>query len=312
VTATKLPIKIAIVGVGKIARDQHVPTIAKDQRFELAATVSSSGGLAGVENFATIEDLLASRPDIPAVSLCMPPVPRFLAAKAAIAAGRHVMLEKPPGATVAEVFALQTLAQKAGITLYTTWHSRYANGVATARERLSRQKVHSVRIDWKEDVRKWHPGQDWIWEPGGVGVFDPGINALSILTAILPVPVHLTEATLSFPQNRATPIAADLSFTDGGTLAVTATFDWRHEKDELWQICVETDGGSLRLTNGGAKLSIDGADHPVSGPGEYPALYDHFTHLLATGTSDVDPTPLIHVADAFMLGRHVVVESFYD
>jgi D-galactose 1-dehydrogenase len=43
-----------------------------------------------------------------------------------------------------------------------------------------------VNVIWREDVRVWHPGQDWIWQPGGLGVFDPGINALSIITHILP------------------------------------------------------------------------------------------------------------------------------
>ena len=39
--------KIALVGIGKIARDQHIPAIAADPRFELAATVSRSGGVDG-------------------------------------------------------------------------------------------------------------------------------------------------------------------------------------------------------------------------------------------------------------------------
>ena len=54
-----------------------------------------------------------------------------------------------------------------------------ANGCARA-------SWSSGRIIWKEDVHHWHPGQRWIWEPGGFGVFDPGINALSVLTEILP------------------------------------------------------------------------------------------------------------------------------
>ncbi len=39
-------------------------------------------------------------------------------------------------------------------------------------------------------------------EPGGLGVIDPGINALSIVTAILPKPVHLVSAELEFPEGR--------------------------------------------------------------------------------------------------------------
>ncbi|MBV0912786.1 Gfo/Idh/MocA family protein [Anianabacter salinae] len=303
---------IAIVGVGKIARDQHIPAIAADPAFRLAATVSRSGGVDGVENFDTLTALLAARPDIRAVSLCMPPAVRYAAASQAIAAGRDVMLEKPPGATLAEVHALQDAARTAGVTIHATWHSRHANGVAAAKEWLSGKKITSVRIDWKEDVRKWHPGQAWIWQPGGLGVFDPGINALSILTEIMPHPLHLTAATLSVPSNCATPIAADLDFAGPDGLTVAAVFDWRLESGEIWQIAVETESGRLDLTEGGARLFLGGTEQPVDGPGEYPALYRRFGDLIAARASDMDLRPLVHVADAFMLGRHVAVDPFHD
>ncbi len=303
---------IAIVGVGKIARDQHVPAIADSSRFALAATVSGSGGIEGIENHGDIDALLAARPDISAVSLCMPPIPRFAAARAAIRAGRHVMLEKPPGASVAEVLTLERLAREAGVSLFATWHSRHAAGVAPARDWLRDRHVRRVRIDWKEDVRKWHPGQAWIWEPGGLGVFDPGINALSIMTEILPAPVYLRKATLSFPENRAAPIAADLSFAGSDEIDVEAAFDWREEGGEIWQIEVSTDDGTLNLREGGATLRIDGVDQAVEGRGEYPALYERFGALIEAAESDLDPMPLIHVADAFMLGRHVRVAPFHD
>ncbi|SDY30265.1 Gfo/Idh/MocA family protein [Citreimonas salinaria] len=303
---------IAIVGVGKIARDQHIPALARDPRFQLAATASRSGGVQGVETFETLGALLAARPDIPAVSLCMPPVPRFAAAREAIAAGRHVMLEKPPGASLAEVFRLEALARQAGVTLFASWHSRAAAGVAPAREWLAGRRPKRIRIDWKEDVRKWHPGQAWIWEPGGLGVFDPGINALSILTEICPVPLHLTASTLTFPENRATPIAADLTFTDGDGLDATAGFDWRQEGGDIWQMEIDTDAGQLRLLDGGARLFIDGQETTLDDTGEYPTLYRQFGQLIAEGRSDVDAAPLIHVADAFMLGRHLRGDPFHD
>ncbi|TIP51034.1 MAG: gfo/Idh/MocA family oxidoreductase, partial [Mesorhizobium sp.] len=67
-----------------------------------------------------------------------------------------------------------------------SWHSRYAPAVEAARDFLGSTTIRSAAINWKEDVRRWHPNQDWIWAPGGFGVFDPGINALSIATHILP------------------------------------------------------------------------------------------------------------------------------
>ncbi|MDT0682941.1 Gfo/Idh/MocA family oxidoreductase [Roseicyclus sp. F158] len=306
------PLPVALVGIGKIARDQHVPALAGSDAFALAACVSRSGGIEGIETHATLEALLDARPDIPAVSLCMPPVPRFAAARAAIAAGKHVMLEKPPGATIAEVLRLRQMADGAGVTLFASWHSRMAGGVAPAKAWLADKRVRRIRIDWKEDVRKWHPGQEWIWEAGGLGVFDPGINALSILTEICPGLLHLTAATLTFPENRDTPIAADLTFTGGDDVEATAGFDWRQEGDDIWQIEVETDAGPLRLTEGGSRLFIDGAEQEAGTLGEYPALYARFDELIAGRHSDTDAAPLIHVADAFMLGRRVAGAAFHD
>nr|WP_226898421.1 Gfo/Idh/MocA family oxidoreductase [Mangrovicoccus algicola] len=301
-----------MAGIGKIARDQHIPAIAADPGLGLAATVSRSGGIEGVENHATMEALLAARPDIAAVSLCMPPQVRFEAAAAALRAGRHVMLEKPPGATVTEVLRLRDLAASQGVTLFATWHSRQAAGVATAKSFLAGKAIRRVRIDWKEDVRHWHPGQDWIWEPGGLGVFDPGINALSILTEILPAPVHVTAAELTFPENRAQPIAADLRFAGADGLVVEAEFDWRQTGPQTWDILAETDVGSLRLSDGGARLAIDGTAQEVAGSGEYPGLYRRFAGLIAAGQSDVDVAPLLHVADAFLTGRRNLTEPFHD
>jgi D-galactose 1-dehydrogenase len=303
-----MALQVALVGIGKIALDQHVPAINASPDWDLAATVSRKGQIEGVEAFTTIEDMLSARPEIGVVSLALPPVPRFAYAEAALKAGRHVMLEKPPGATLAEIHALEALARDRGLTLYATWHSRMAHAVAPARAWLAGKTVTRAHITWREDVRKWHPGQDWVFEPGGMGVMDPGINALSILTEILPLPVHMTSAELEFPANRQTPIAARLTFLGN----VTADFDWRQEGPQTWDIEVDTPAGTLALRMGGNLLEIDG--RPVAGEqsimGEYPALYARMATLVHTGASDVDLAPMIHVADAMTLARRRVTDNF--
>jgi len=250
--------------------------------------------------------MLNDRPDIPVVSLCLPPVPRFEYAQMAIAAGRHVMLEKPPGATLAEVHALQAQAGRAGVSLYATWHSRMACGVASAKSWLADKGVKSVHITWHEDVRRWHPGQEWVFAPGGMGVFDPGINALSILTEILPYPIFLREADLQFPSNRDTPIAASLRFSRN----VTADFDWRQEQTQTWEILVETSAGPLKLSHGGAQLFINDAQQDVGENQEYPALYNRMATLVRDGMSDIDLAPMVHVSDAMTLGKRTTVAPF--
>lgn len=301
--------KVALVGIGKIARDQHVPALAASPDWELAATVSRSGTVEGVEAFTDFAAMLAARPDIRTVSLCLPPQPRYPYAEAAIRAGRHVMLEKPPGQTLAEVHALERLAAAFGVTLYATWHSRMAEAVAPAKAWLADKVVRKAHITWREDVRKWHPGQDWVFEPGGMGVFDPGINALSILTDILPEPVHVTGAELEFPENRDTPIAARISFSGG----VTADFDWRQEGPQTWDIEIETGAGPCALRFGGNRFFI--GDREVAGEatimGEYPKLYARMAELVRAGASEVDLAPMVHVADALTLGRRVVTDPFH-
>lgn len=301
--------QIALVGIGKIALDQHVQALTASPDWTLAATVSRNGSVEGVQAFTDFAAFLDARPDVPVVSLCLPPVPRYAYAKAALLAGRHVMLEKPPGATLAEVQALEALARARGLTLYATCHSRMALAVAPARAWLQGKAVRKAHITWREDVRRWHPGQDWVWQVGGMGVFDPGINALSILTAILPDPVHLTGAELEVPENCQTPIAARLTFSGN----VTADFDWRQDGPQTWDIEVDTDQGQLALRMGGNVLEIDGT--PVTGAatilGEYPALYARMADLVRQGQSEVDLAPMIHVADAMTLGRRVVTAPFH-
>ena len=303
---------VAIVGVGKIARDQHIPSIERSARFQLAAGISRQGRIEGVEHFTDFDRFLAERADVPVVSLCMPPQVRCSYAEKAIRAGRHVMLEKPPGATVSEVEWLARFAAERGVSLFATWHSRFASGVPATRAFLAAHRIDKVEVIWKEDVRRWHPGQDWIWEPGGTGVFDPGINALSIVTAILPLPVRVTAASLSFPENRQTPIAADLVMTDPAGTPITAAFDWRQDGPQTWDVVAETSGGRLVLSAGGSRMAIDGREVPLAPEAEYDGIYARMADLLDSGQSDVDAAPLRLVADAHLIGRRLVVDAFHD
>ncbi len=297
---------IALVGIGKIAADQHVPAIADSPDWHLDATVSRHGTVDGIPAYSELAAMLEAHPQIGTVSLCLPPQPRFAYAKAAIEAGRHVMLEKPPGQSIGEVQALAALARARGVTLYATWHSRMAPGVAPAAEWLAQRSVASGRVTWKEDVRRWHPGQAWIFEPGGMGVLDPGINALSILTAILPTPAHVIGAELDVPSNCQTPIAARLSLSQ----SISVDLDWRQTGPQTWDIAVETPDGTLCLHDGGARLVIDGVPVETPDHGEYPGLYRRMAKLVAAGTPEVDLAPMILVADALPLGRRIAVDPF--
>ena len=303
------PLRIAILGFGKIAADQHVPAIAGNPRFELVASSSRSG--AGPQpSFADWRDLLREVPDLHAVSITTPPAPRYEIARAAIEAGLHVVLEKPPTDTLSEIEDLACLAEAKGVTLFTTWHAQHNPAVTAAAEALAGKRIAAMHIQWHEDVHKWHPGQQWIWEPGGFGVFDPGINALSIATRIFPGSLFVRSADLHFPANAQTPIAADLVFaSDVADGPLTGSFDWRRTEGEEWTISIRTsDGNQVRLEKGGSLLSIDGQVQSAEGPGEYPDLFREFVDLIDQRRSHVDVRPLRLVADALLVARRHEVE----
>ena len=119
--------------------------------------------------------------------------------------------------------------------------------------------------------------------------------------------VCVRGAELSFPENRDTPIAADLDFSAG----VSAVFDWRQEGPQTWDIEVETEAGSLVLRDGGARLEIDGAARDVGSNREYPNLYAAMSELVTKRAIEVDLTPMVHVADAMTLGRRITVPAFH-
>ncbi|HEX2584007.1 MAG TPA: hypothetical protein VHL14_02670 [Steroidobacteraceae bacterium] len=174
---------------------------------------------------------------------------------------------------------------------------------------MSARAPIKVSINWKEDVRVWHPGQEWIWQSGGLGVFDPGINAISVVTRILPKAVRLKSAELFIPANRATPIAANLAMESQGA-PIHAEFDFRQTGPQSWDIEVQTNDGVLKLSNGGALMFVNGAPIITAQDQEYPNLYKRFAELVTEHGIDVDVTPLQLVADAMLCGKQITVEDF--
>ena len=303
------PIRIAILGFGKIAADQHVPAIEGNERFELAATSSRSGqGVA--RTFTDWRALIREVEGLEAVAITTPPGPRYEMARECILAGLNCLLEKPPAAGLSEIADLACLAEEEQVSLYATWHARHHPAVSAAAEALAGNRIRSMEIVWHEDVTKWHPDQQWIWEPGGFGVFDPGINAFSIATRIFPGSLFVRDAELSIPRNAQTPIAAEVRFfspeADG---ELTASLDWRRTGDEEWTVRVTTaDGIEVRLEEGGAALFIDDKRRSQPDAGEYPDIYAKFVDLIDERRSDVDIAPLRLVADCLLAGRRREVD----
>ena len=134
--------KIAVVGVGKISQDQHLPVIDKSRDFELAATVSTRGVGHGACRCSRPRPSCSRRCPRSASS---PSAPRPASAtpivREAIDAGKDVLLEKPPTPTISEFDDLVAYGEKKGRILFQTWHSQYNDAVDAAKKILKKEGV---------------------------------------------------------------------------------------------------------------------------------------------------------------------------
>lgn len=307
--------RIGIVGVGKIARDQHIPSITSNPAFRLVAGVSRHAKIEGIANFTSIEQMLASNIEVDAVAICTPPQTHYETGRKALLAGKHVLMEKPPCTSLAQFSHLAELAARGRLCLYQTWHSQHALGVAPAKAALGSRRLRSAHVVWKEDVRHWHPGQTWIWQAGGFGVLDPGINAISILTRLIDAPMFPEQATLFVPSNCETPISADIKLRTADGAEIHMELDFLHTGTQTWDIELKTDTETIKLSAGGGVLTI--GDRPVPAEAgalhsEYVSIYHRFAELLAARTSEADVRPLNLVADIFLNGKQVRVDPFIE
>ncbi|MFC7739034.1 Gfo/Idh/MocA family protein [Roseomonas sp. GCM10028921] len=290
---------IALVGCGDIAQKQHARFLlsgGNDTGLRLVATADPRAALPGFagRHYPDHSALLAAEPNVAAVSIASPTATHFAIARDALLAGRHVLLEKPPTTTLGELIELDRIATELKVVLVTSFHSRHNAAVAALREILSgRRKPKHISMTWREDFERWHAGQTWPWRPGGFGVFDPGINALSILCHVLPeLEFSVEQARFRVPIGAATPAYVGMRLAWDGAGTGDVTFEWRKGGKDVWDIAVRGPGDAGRtetlLLRGVRTLLRDGAVVlSAQGDVEYAGVYRGFARALKSGMSEV-------------------------
>jgi predicted dehydrogenase len=135
------PLRIGMIGCGRIAQAAHLPALAKTDQLTLVSVYDPSELLSsqvaaryGVTSSVTLDDLLAT--DIDAVVIATPDRFHHQLGMAALSAGKHVLVEKPLAATVAEAEELVVLAAERGLRLQTGAMKRHDPGVSFAHDAL--------------------------------------------------------------------------------------------------------------------------------------------------------------------------------
>lgn len=162
--------RVAIVGTG-IGAAHLKGFLANLDRFEVAVIcgqdASRTATLAAQAHGATthlgFDAALLARPDLDIIDICTPPDLHLAQATQALEAGKHVILEKPLVASLAEVDALEATIARTGRTLMPIFQARFGNGLAKAKHVLASGKAGRVHVATAET--HWYRGPAYYATP---------------------------------------------------------------------------------------------------------------------------------------------------
>lgn len=182
-----MPLKIAMIGTGRIAENKLLPALDKTDKAVLWSVLSRDKARAGeianrfsAQSANPAHDDLASLladPELDAVLIATPDKMHAEQAIAAAKAGKHVFSEKPMTTSVEEADAMVAACKEAGVKLGVAFHNRWHAGLRKLHGEVAGGQLgdlRHMRVQWSfhaPDDANWRAGTDvgkW-WGLAGVG-----------------------------------------------------------------------------------------------------------------------------------------------
>ena len=243
-------LRVGIVGCGEVVQIIHLPSLYRlSEKFRVTALCDASRTvLDGVgdrwnvdRRFLKYEDLVGQA-DVDVVLITNPHAYHAPVAMAALAAGKHVMVEKPVCLTLAEADALQAAQKRAGTVVQVGYMRRYAPAFLAACQMVREMgdirlaRVHDVigqnaliinatsRVIRGSDIPEAVRAEGKALQEKGVheaiGEASPELqNAYMLMLGLSSHDISAMRELLGMPQRV-------LSATQRGGLYLTATFDY--------------------------------------------------------------------------------------
>ncbi|KAF0957332.1 Gfo/Idh/MocA family protein [Rhodococcus sp. T7] len=226
--------RIGVLGAGTIAEKAHLPGLLRQADVEIVAVCDVNGERArvvadrfGVPAAVSDPEVLFDM-DIDAITCCTPNATHAELATAALEAGKHVLLEKPPAVDVPSVRKIAAAARASGVVFMPLFNHRFREEVILARRLFVEGRIGSPYYARTTlcDRRGATPG--WITDQsrsGGGALIDLGVHHLDFLMYVLGHP-------------RATVVS-------GSTYAKIGDYQVRYRHDAAWAVADER-GRDLR------------------------------------------------------------------
>ena len=203
------PIRIAIIGAGKVADFHHVPAIRLDDRAELVAICDPDEKLLAqraeewsVSKTTADYQKIADDPDIDAVIVCTPNFTHHPITLACAAGGKHIMCEKPLGVNSGEAREMFEAAREAGVCHMTAFTYRFAPSMRYVRHLVATGQLGTLRhfrsqrfLDWPETSWGWRQYQKLA---GAGDLYDMTIHRIDFAEDLLGPLKSVTGAVATF------------------------------------------------------------------------------------------------------------------
>ncbi|NNM32073.1 MAG: Gfo/Idh/MocA family oxidoreductase [Gemmatimonadetes bacterium] len=298
-------VRVGLAGAGAITQVVHLPILAERDDVEVVAVAdiddlkaNTIGGRFGIERIVD-DEALCSAEDIDGVLICAPSYRHQDLAVSALAAGKHVLVERPLSLSAAGARAVVEAATQSEGSVVMGLAHRFRPDVSALRAFIAggelgelsavqaswlNRKVRQVRTTWRQLAE----------QAGGGALMDLGVQALDLVLWLLGYPsVRTVRARLYGDEFEVEEEAhLDAETEDGVTISLAAS--WRfHGAADIHSVRVlGSEGGatlpplSVYKQLGGRPLDVT-PRQPIPRGGEdlftnaYRRQIDHFIRVMA-------------------------------
>lgn len=243
------PVRIAVVGAGAISQVAHLPVLRKLPGVEVTAICDNDLGKAQAlatryevkETYDDIEEVLKyATPD--AVVICTPNHLHEIHIVAALAAGAHVLCERPLALTLAGVERVLAASEKYGRRVMVGLNHRFRSDVQAVRGFLAGGDIgtiQAIRGGWftfqpSRQLLGWRLRRQ---EAGGGAMLDLGLPLidLGLWVAGWPAPKRVSAHLPGRSGDGVEDMGCALIVCENGT-SITVDVSWRHmgEGERFW------------------------------------------------------------------------------
>ena len=237
------PIRIGALGCSSVARRRSLPAIVASEALRLTAVASRDASKA--DAFATAFDCaptdyagLLARDDIDAVYLSLPTGRHVEWGRRVLAAGKHLLVEKPIATRAAGARELADLADRHGLVVRENFTFLHHAQQRTVAELIAGGRLGPVRSCSAEFCFPALPADDIRYRPdlGGGALLDAGVYPIRLAQLLFGDDQRVAGAALHHDPDTGVDVAGEALLVSGGGVSTSIRFGFQHSYGACYAI----------------------------------------------------------------------------